>query len=178
MSDDFDLAEYVVPGDDENSPTAICARLVATCDEFVHLREGDPRMLILFRTAPKVKGGRAVLGECCMPTVQGSLRSMFEWLMIERFGFYPDFLIILDKEFWDEADERTREVLCFHELMHCDQATDQFGTPRFNKDTGLPCWCIRGHSVEEFCETVRRYGAYSLELEEFKRDLNNHETTR
>lgn len=178
MSDDLDLAEYEVPADTENGPSAICSRLVATCSEFAHLLAGEPRILILFRTIPKVKGGREVLGECCMPTVQGSLRSMFEWLMVERFGFYPDFLIILDKAFWEAADDLTKEILCFHELMHADQAVDQYGAPRFNKETGLPCWKIRGHSVEEFFETVRRYGAYSLDLEEFKTLLSGHETSR
>lgn len=167
MSDDLDLAEYMVPPEDENGPVAICARLVATCDEFVHLKEGEPLILILFRTVPKVKGGRAVLGECCMPTVQGSLRSMFEWLMVERFGFYPEFMILLDKEFWDEADDRTREALMFHELMHADQATDQFGAPRFNKETGRPVWRIRGHDIEEFDAVVRRYGAWLSDIRSF-----------
>ena len=110
MSDDLDLAEYEVPADTENGPSAICSRLVATCSEFAHLRDGEPRILILFRAVPKVKGGRAVLGECCMPTVQGSLRSMFEWLMAERFGFYPDFMILLDRDWWNAADDRSLSV--------------------------------------------------------------------
>lgn len=167
MSDDLDLLGYSVPDADENSPTAICERLVRTCEEFIHLREGEPRILILFRHEAKVKGGRAVLGECCMPTVQGSLRSLFEWLMIERFGYYPDFLIMLDKEFWDEADELTREALVFHELLHCEQATDQFGAPKFNKETGQPIWRIRGHDIEEFNAVVRRYGAWSPDIASF-----------
>lgn len=169
MSDDLDLAEFSVPGEGENAPTAIYERLVATCDEFVHLREGEPLILILFRHVPKVKAGRAVLGECCMPTVQGSLRSMFEWLMFERFGFYPDFLIILDKEFWDEADDMTREALMFHELMHADQATDQYGAPRFHKETGRPIWGIRGHDIEEFNAVVQRYGAWVPDIRSFVR---------
>lgn len=167
MSDDLDLSEYEVPGDGENAPTAIVERLVRTCDEFVHLREGEPRILVLFRTMPKTKGGRDVLGECMMPSVQGSLRSLFEWLMVERFGFFPDFLILLDKAFWEAVDDRTREALVFHELMHADQATDQFGAPRFNKDTGLPVWRIRAHDLEEFNAVVRRYGAWAPDISAF-----------
>jgi len=167
MSDDLNLAEYEVPADTENGPKAICELLVVTCNEFAHLREGEPRILILFRTIPKVKGGRAVLGECCMPTVQGSLRSMFEWLMVERFGFYPDFMILLDRDWWNEADERSREALMFHELMHADQAVDQYGAPRFNKETGEPCWRIRGHDIEEFNAVVERYGAWLPDIRAF-----------
>lgn len=169
MSDDLDLAEYSVPDDGENAPRAILERLVAACDEFVHLREGEPRILVLFRNQPKVKGGRAVLGECCMPMVQGSLKTMFEWLMVEQFGFYPDFLIILDRGWWEAADDVGREALMFHELMHADQATDQYGAPRFNKDTGLPVWRIRGHDIEEFNAVVRRYGAWAPDVSAFVR---------
>ncbi len=175
MSDDLDLAEYSVPDDGENAPAAILERLVGTCDEFVHLREGEPRILILFRNVPKTKGGRDVLGECMMPTVQGSLRSMFEWLMVERFGFYPDFLIILDRGWWEAVDDQAREALVFHELMHADQAVDQYGAPRFNKDTGLPVWRIRAHDVEEFNAVVRRYGAWVPDISAFVRAVSHGE---
>lgn len=167
MSDDLTLDEYIVPDDDENGPSAICERLVRTCEEFVHLREGEPNILILFRGTAKVKAGRTVLGECMMPSVQGSLRTMFEWLMIQKFGYFPDFLIILDRDFWFAIDDTGREALMFHELMHADQATDQFGAPRFSKETGLPVWRIRGHDIEEFNAVVKRYGAWLPDIQSF-----------
>jgi hypothetical protein len=170
--DKLEISGYVVPGDGENAPGAICERLVRTCKEFEHLKDGEPRILILFRTMPKIKGGRTVLGECCMPSVQGSLRSLFEWLMIERFGFYPDFLILLDTEFWEASDDRTREALMFHELMHADQKRDQYGAPMFGKESGLPLWCVRPHDLEEFDAVVRRYGAWSPDIGRFVMAVN------
>ena len=167
MSDDLDLVGYLVPPDDENAPTAICARLVRSCDEFLHLKEGEASILVLFRTFPKVKAGRDVLGTCCMPSVQGELKPMFEWLLVEKFGYFPDFMILLDKAWWDAADEHSREALCFHELLHAGQKIDKYGAPMFNKDTGRPTSCINAHDIEEFNATVSRYGAWQPEIGAF-----------
>jgi hypothetical protein len=46
-----------------------------------------------------------------------------------------------------------------HELYHIAQATDDYGAPKFNKETGMPVLKLRGHDVEEFVGVVRRYGA-------------------
>lgn len=167
MSDDLDLAEFQIPGSEENAPAAICERLVRSCDEFAHLKDGEPAMLFLFRTTPKTKAGRDVLGTCYMHSVQGELKPMFEWLLIEKFGYYPDFMIVLDKAFWDEADDRTREALMFHELLHAGQKHDKYGAPMFNKDTGRPTWCINGHDIEAFDAEVRRYGAWTPDIAAF-----------
>ena len=167
MSDDLDLSGYSVPEEGENAPQGLYARLVATCDELVHLKEQEPAVLILFRNFEKSKNGKLVLGSCCQPSVQGELKPMFEWLMVEHSGFFPDFLILLDRAFWDSADDRTREVLLFHELMHTEQATDKYGAPKFDRDTGAPVWSIRGHDLEEFNDVVRRYGAWSGDVERF-----------
>lgn len=167
MSDDLDLSEFLVPEDDENAPQAVYERLVRECAEFDVLREFEPSMLILFRTTPKLKAGREVLGECCMPSVQGSLKPMFEWLLIEKFGYYPTFMILLDRDFWMASDERTRSALMFHELCHAGQKHDKYGAPMFNKDTGEPCWMIRAHDLEEFDAVVRRYGAWEPGISRF-----------
>lgn len=75
------------------------------------------------------------------------------------FGCMPDFLITLDAHYCAEAaDDRSFAALVEHELYHCGQATDEFGSPKFNQETGLPTWTIRGHDVEEFVGVVRRYG--------------------
>ncbi|WP_459615309.1 putative metallopeptidase, partial [Enterobacter hormaechei] len=56
-------------------------------------------------------------------------------------------------------------ALVEHELYHIAQATDDFGAPKFNKETGQPVLTLRGHDVEEFTGVVRRYGA-SKEVQE------------
>jgi hypothetical protein len=167
MSDNLELDEYLPPPGGENGPEAISGRLVATCDEFLHLRGGCPSIRFLMRTSVKIKAGRQVLGTCYQPMVQGELRPMFDWLLVQQLGCRPDFLIVLDHEYWQDADDLAREILVFHELMHCDQAKDQHGVPKYNKDTGLPVWKIRGHDVEEFVDVVRRYGAYSQDVKAF-----------
>jgi hypothetical protein len=167
VSDDLNVDEFLVPQDGANEPRAIYERLVRECPEFVHLREGEPAVEFLLRNFQKVKAGREVLGTCYLPTVQGELKPMFEWMMVRLFGFLPDFLIVLDRAFWNEADALEREILMFHEMMHAGQKVDRYGTPMFSKDSGLPLWCINGHDVEEFTETVRRYGAYSADIQAF-----------
>ncbi|MGP1861266.1 putative metallopeptidase, partial [Citrobacter freundii] len=56
-------------------------------------------------------------------------------------------------------------ALVEHELYHIAQATDDFGAPKFNKETGQPVLTLCGHDVEEFTGVVRRYGA-SKEVQE------------
>lgn len=79
--------------------------------------------------------------------------------MVEWFGLIPDFLITLDAHYCAQATDVEFAALVEHELYHCAQATDEFGAPRFNRDTGEPVWAMRGHDVEEFIGVVRRYGA-------------------
>ena len=50
-------------------------------------------------------------------------------------------------------------ALVEHELFHIGHATDEFDTPKFSRDTGLPVLCMKGHDVSEFIGVVRRYGA-------------------
>lgn len=52
---------------------------------------------------------------------------------------------------------------------HAAQATDAFGEPRYNQQTGAPIWEIRGHDVEEFSAVVQRHGCWSPDLVEFAR---------
>lgn len=135
--------------------------------EFEHLKAGEARIEFLMRGHEQIFAGRRVLGTCHLPRVQGRLKDVFIWMLEEKFGELPDFLIELDMTYWlDEAGEREREILIYHELMHADQAVDKFGTPRFDQE-GRPTWRIRGHDVEEFSSVVRRYGSWSDELRAF-----------
>ena len=55
-------------------------------------------------------------------------------------------------------------ALIEHELYHCAQQHDEFNSPKFSRDTGLPLFTMRGHDVEEFVGVVRRYGVVSKEV--------------
>lgn len=169
MIDEF--APYRIPGKDDHP--AVIANKLLKLPEFTHLVDGEAKIDWLMRTGPKIKAGRDILGTCYMPTVQGELRDMFEWLLGNLLGELPDFLIVLDEGYWSEADARLREILVYHELLHAGQKVDQYGSPKFTQE-GLPCWCIRGHDVEEFTETVRRYGAWNGDIQSFVAAAASH----
>ena len=98
------------------------------------------------------KKGRYVLGQCeqVMLRAGGWQKARMEQQMHEWFGRIPKFIITLAADYC---------ALVEHELYHIAQATDEFGAPKFNKETGIPVLKLRGHDVEEFVGVVRRYGA-------------------
>lgn len=69
------------------------------------------------------------------------------------------FKITLHAPTWYAYNDRQRFALLDHELLHCAQAKDQWGAPRFNQQTGLPVWTARPHDAEQFTGTVERWGA-------------------
>lgn len=71
----------------------------------------------------------------------------------------PDFIITIDAAWWLQASDAEACALVEHELYHCAQDRDEYGAPKFNKQTGRPVFAMRGHDVEEFIGVVRRYGA-------------------
>ena len=74
-------------------------------------------------------------------------------------GRLTDFIVWFDAAWWSTADERSRLMVLEHELYHCGQARDDWGTPRYSRMTGDPIFTIKRHDVEEFIGVVRRYGA-------------------
>ncbi len=155
-----------------------CAARLLKLPEFSHLRDGEAHIEFIMRGHPQVRAGRQILGTCHLPQVQGKLKDVFLWILAEKFGTLPDFLIELDAEWWIESGERDREVLVYHELSHAEQAKDKNGEPRFNEE-GRPVFSIKGHDIEEFSQVVLRYGAHSPDLKAFFAALNKHqEATR
>ena len=157
---------FAVPEPGPDDPRAIVAQLIDTCAEFDLLRLADARILVLFRTVPKVRGGRPVLGTLTLPAFTGALADLAAWLLAEHAGDPPpDFLLILDRDWWQQADARSREAMLFHQLMHHGQAADKEGEPRYDAD-GRPVWMVRAADVAVFHAELRRYGAWSPELTE------------
>ena|SRR5260221_1816734 len=158
---------FTVPEDDELHPIKFYEHVVEACTEHEHLREHKPSVAFLLRNDERIKAGRKILGTVYLPSVQGELRPMFDWLLEEKLGYLPTFLMVLDRDWWLDRSDREREILMFHEMCHMAIATDRYGTDRFDKATGEPVWTIRGHSVEEFNEVVARYGAWNDDLVSF-----------
>lgn len=144
--------------------------------EHEHLLHGEAIVDWLLMRDNKTKGGRHVLGTVYLPRIQGELNACFQWLLECHFGRMPDFLIILDQTYWVESAPRLREILVYHELCHCIHKENKLGEPMFDENE-RPRWGLRGHDVEEFTSVVRRYGAYSADLEYFIQAAATHADT-
>lgn len=107
------------------------------------------------------KKGRYVLGQCeqVMLRAGGWQKARMEQQMHEWFGRIPKFIITLAADYCEQCNDVEFCALVEHELYHIAQATDDYGAPKFNKETGMPVLTLRGHDVEEFVGVVRRYGA-------------------
>jgi hypothetical protein len=118
-----------------------------------------------------LQGQRRILGMACMPRVQGVLGGLFGQLLEDALDYLPDFLIVLDRSWWEASTDREREILVFHELLHCGQALDGQGAPKFRRSDNRPVLEMIGHDVEEFTSVVRRYGAWKSDLRAFQAAL-------
>lgn len=168
MSDQDDIYwadAYVVPEDDEFHPRPYFDRVIQY-PEFEEIREGEAIVDFLLVRNEVIQAGRQILGRCHLPSVQGKLRELFQWFVWHQFGRIPDFLVTLDKDFWMGGTDRDREILMFHEMKHMEHAKDRDSEPRFNEE-GRPVWVLRAHDIEEFRETVARYGAFSQDIRQF-----------
>jgi hypothetical protein len=114
----------------------------------------------LWTNAPAKSKGRTIAGtaEMFAPRGQAWVKARQETQMQAWFGAVPDFVITLSAPYANEVDDWTFCALVEHELLHCAQAIDEYGTPKFRKSDGRPVYAVRGHDVEEFVSVVRRYG--------------------
>jgi hypothetical protein len=165
---------YILPDENEMHPGIYYHRCL-NFPEHAHLKDGEPTVEFLYRAIPVIQAGRQVLGAVHLPSVQGKLSDLFDWMLLRLFGALPDFLIILDEEYWLSCGDKHREILMHHEMCHCIHKEDKWGSPRFGKE-GQPVWGLRGHDVEEFNLVVRRYGAYSEEVQKFMAAVRQYET--
>lgn len=121
----------------------------------------------LWTSAPARNKGREILGEAKMiqPPQDRWGKAMSDFQIHEWFGHAPDFLITIAALHATEMDDASFCALIEHELYHCGQAFDAFGTPRFRRD-GNPMYAMRGHDCEEFVGVVARYGAAAAGVED------------
>ncbi len=129
-------------------------------DDHDHLQHAS--IGVLWSTEPNTRQGRAIIGQAEIPaksTMGGKwLRARVMQQLADWFGEIPDFLITLDANYCAVCPNVDFLALVDHELTHCAQDRDAFGMPKFNKQTGMPTFTMRGHDVEEFVSVVRRFG--------------------
>ena len=120
----------------------------------------------LWSNMPNTRKRRDIIGQAEMPRPSGDAWAYGrrEQQLRSWFGDVPDFVITLYAPSCAAMDDVAFCALLEHELYHCAQAVDKWGSPAFDKDTGLPKYAIRGHDVEEFTRVVQRYGVTSREL--------------
>lgn len=126
--------------------------------DHAHLK--DAVIGFLWTNVGNTKNQRQILGQAEKPQYQGGKwqKARQEFQVRQWFGEIPDFIITIDAYWADQADDVAFCALVEHELYHCAQALDEYGEPKYDKQTGLPKYAIRGHDVEEFVGVVRRYG--------------------
>lgn len=105
-------------------------------------------------TLPDVDG-HLVLGRCIKAS--DLQRELVDW----------DFVILLNKEVWDDAafTADKKRALLDHELCHAQVACDDSG-PKIDSK-GRQVFRIRKHDIEEFQAIVARHGCYKRDLERF-----------
>jgi hypothetical protein len=115
----------------------------------------------LWTNTENASKGRRVIGQAEQPVFRCGKwqKARQEMQMRDWFGDpTPDFIITLDAIYCIDCTDMEFMALVDHELTHCGQAFDEFGSPRFNQDTGRPVFTMKPHDVEEFVSIVRRYG--------------------
>ena len=117
------------------------------------------------------KQGRHVLGTLGKP----AFGDVGNWLLARVCNGLPDYVMILDLAWWLGADRFHRCALVHHELKHAGFKKDTEGDQVFTAD-GDPIWVIEPHDLEEFNDTVRRFGAWKGDISSFMAALrsSNH----
>ena len=165
-TDDDDLQAFALPTGPRH-PADIAARLMLD-PEHAHLADNDISIGYLMRLHAKEKGGKVELGSMhdAKYMAQGGFKELFTQLLAGMLGFSPQFVMVLDKQFWQQASDLEQEALVWHELSHVKHKQDKYGSPKFGLD-GAPSYGIQDHDVSAFKSEVARYGVWSPDLREF-----------
>jgi hypothetical protein len=122
-----------------------------------HFDTAEAKIALAWRkgTKPNVDG-HLVLGRCVKAS--DLQRELVDY----------DFVIVLNREVWEDAefDREKKLALLDHELCHAARAVDDDGEKKVDTK-GRPVWRVRGHDVEEFVEIVNRRGLWKRDLENF-----------
>lgn len=163
---DDDIQAFALPTG-PNHPADIAARLMRD-PEHEHLADNEISIGYLMRLTPKEKGGKTELGSMhdAKYMAQGGFKELFAQLLAGMLGYSPQFVMVIDNDWWQQASEREKEALVWHELCHCKQKLDKYGSPKFGLD-GTPSYGIAEHDVTAFRSEVARFGLWSDDLRAF-----------
>lgn len=137
-------------------------------EDHEHLNEAD--ILFVWSATAFKRREASVVGTAQLGAQQGGsgkkefLESVYRQM---NGGRLPDFIITIAAPYVVEASESAICALIEHELYHCSFQRDKFGGQRRNRKTRELTWAMKGHDIEEFTGVVKRYGAYSPELQRF-----------
>lgn len=101
------------------------------------------RIKYLFKNDKWIKKGKVILGQAKMAAEDVRFISDF------------DFIIIINRNAWNNATSDVREALIDHELHHCLVEIENNGESKFS---------ILDHDVQEFIPIVGRYGLWQEDL--------------
>ena len=125
-----------------------------------HLHLNKAHIGYLWTNVPNTKQMMRVAATAEIPFFRGNAwqkhRQMMQ--MEEWFGGTPDFVITFDAGLAHTASALEVGARTDHELDHCAQALDKFGSPKFDAETGQPKFTLKGHDVEEHVGVIARYG--------------------
>jgi hypothetical protein len=142
-------------------------------EDHLHLEETD--IAFLFTNIQNVTKSRRVIAQVEEGEPKGRpwVKAKKEVQIRGWFERIPDYIVTIDAVAWMEMSNNQKCAVLEHELYHIQQKLDEFQSPMFYKDSGLPILTLVGHDVEEFIGVVERYGAFSHELERMKQALNS-----
>jgi hypothetical protein len=164
LLDEFNFDPLFVPAPDLSQwarQTFIVEQAPLVNADHTHLREA--RIGFLWTNVANSRHQRAIVGTAELGEPRASqgkwAKAQQEYQIRQWFGGIPDFKIIIYAPYAAEVDDVSFCSLVEHELYHCAQAVDEFGSPKFSRTTGMPVYAMKGHDVEEFVGIVKRYGA-------------------
>jgi hypothetical protein len=136
-----------------------------------HAHLADANIGALWTRLPRRQHQRQILAttEVPMPPPAANAWTRGRWQdqMLGYFphfeGELPDFVLTFWAQGSSELDDLSFCALVEHELYHCGQALDEFGSPKFDRETGRPKFAIKGHDVEEHFGVVERYGTGAID---------------
>ena len=78
-----------------------------------------------------------------------------------------DFIILLNRPYWNAFNDEQQRALLDHELCHAAPLIDEKTGEQKEDERGRKVWRIRKHDIEEFGGVVERNGLYKRDLEAF-----------
>ena len=157
---------YTLP-DNDTHPANYAARVMQH-PTHAHLEDNEVTFGWLMRADPKIRAGKVTLGSVhdTKTLAQGAFKDLFTMMLERLLGFVPQYVVVLDANFWEGASDTQREALIWHELAHVRHGVDQYGAQRYDRD-GNPVYELVSHDIEAFRSEVARYGAWTPAIEEF-----------